>query len=252
MTENSQGLRFELRTRLQQKLKQRYFVAGLGIVMSASAGTFMFLNREAPAEITEKKTIRHEAPPKTDAIMALHAIAEVNDNIPSLSWMGDYPQGTMFQIERSVDGVDFEVLQKAPKEEVWNKNGEFRFQDAESVGGTVYYRISCLDENNAIITSDIVTVTLSAGEKQQLEITSVEPVPFNDYFTLNIAAAKEEIVSFEIMSHNGSQVYSEVYVVKPGENIIGFTRGTLLSPGVYIVRVSGSDNAVAMTKMVRH
>jgi hypothetical protein len=252
MTENKPGLRYLLRARLQPRLKQRYLLSGLGIVLAASAGIFLFMRYEAPAEVVSKKDSKTETA-VTEVIntITLEATAEVTDNTPVLYWSGDFPSGALFQIERSNDGVDFEVLQKAPKEELWNKNGGYRFQDAESEGSNAYYRISYMDAKNEIIASDIVTVSMDGAIKQKLQIRSVEPVPFNEHFTITMDAAKEEIVAFEILDYNGGTAYSEVYVVKPGENIIGFTRGNQLSPGVYIVRITGSDNTVAMTKLIR-
>ena len=245
------GTNPQLILRNRQGLRQRYILAGVSVLLTITSGILYWMLQQPDAVAEVKKMDLTSETVVAAKPVVMHAGIDVHDNVPLLRWEGEFPAGSMFVIERAVDGNAWELVQRVPKEEVMVAVNRYRFGDAEAAGSSVRYRISCLNTVGELLTTEEMEIGLSARTEQLLTITGIEPLPFGNQFTINLEADKEEPISFELLDNNANPVYSEVYKVRKGENLIGFTRGEKLPPGVYIVRLSGSDNAQAMTKLVK-
>lgn len=248
-TEPGSNPQIALRSELRQGLRQRYLYAGISIFLIITACILYSLTRQQDAKATTKPVfaINNATDVAADDI---NAEISIQDNVCVLTWNGEFPEGSLFMIERS-ENEKWQLVQKAPKEEVMIRENSFRFRDEEAESGLVTYRISCLNAEGKTLTSSEVQTEAHLITEQLLTITAIEPLPFNDQFTISLEAEKEELISFEILDNSNNIVYSEVYNVKKGDNLIGFTRGQQLMKGVYIVRLSGSDESTAMTKLIK-
>lgn len=241
-----------LRPAIKQTLHQRFVIGGMLLFILSMAMAAYFMFQQHTAKAAQKKGFMQRTTATAQAeIVEVNAEVSVKDNVPVLTWKGNFAPNSMFLVERSTEGNKYEVIQRVPKEEVMTEPNKFEFSDPEADGGETQYKISYLGPNDEVISSDIVTVSLTKGMRQLISITGVEPTTFDDQFTVTAEANKEEVVSFEIMNYTGKVIYSEVYDIHAGVNLIGFTRGATLAQGVYMIRLSGSDNAVALTRMVK-
>jgi hypothetical protein len=241
----------QLTLRTGQGLRQRYILTGISVLLAITAGILYWMLQQPDARAEVKKPEVKQEEQLSAKPVTIHAEIDVQDNAPVLRWEGEFPAGSMFVIEKAVDGNAWELVQRVPKEEVMIAVDRYRFSDAETTGSNVRYRLSCLDAAGALLTTEELETGLTASAEQLLTITGIEPMTFANHFTINLEAAVEEPISFELLDNNANPVYSEVYKVVKGENLIGFTRGDKLPPGVYIIRLSGSDDATAMTKLVK-
>lgn len=250
--ENNSAPQLSQRIAVKQGLRQRYLLIGLSVLLTCTACLLYYLLQQPDAKANPVKQ-RNPAPLAVQVeAVDIHPEVRVEDNVPVLRWKGEFPQGSSFLLERSTDGNDWELMQRVPKEEVMTGANNYRFSDAEADGMNMHYRVTCVDAQDKVLGSREVEVSLAARKEQLITITGIEPLPFASQFSVNFEAEVAEPISFEIFDNNNVSVYSEVYTVKKGENLIGFTRGDKLMPGVYIIRLSGSDNAVAMTKVIKN
>jgi hypothetical protein len=146
-----------------------------------------------------------------------------------------------FEIERSVNGVDFEKVGEksgagnsfAPK--------DYHFTDVDAaitLSGTVYYRIKQIDFNNSFEYSKMVAVDLS-GSATVKGVESVYPNPFNNYVTLQISTTAEEKVPYTITDQFGKVVYSGLVSVTSGTGVYSIDGLNSLAQGVYIISING-------------
>jgi len=146
-----------------------------------------------------------------------------------------------FEIERSVNGVDFEKVGEksgagnsfAPK--------DYHFTDVDAaitLSGTVYYRIKQIDFNSSFEYSKMVAVDLS-GSATVKGVESVYPNPFNNYVTLQISTTAEEKVPYTITDQFGKVVYSGLVSVTSGTGVYSIDGLNSLAQGVYIISING-------------
>jgi hypothetical protein len=146
-----------------------------------------------------------------------------------------------FEIERSVNGVDFEKVGEksgagnsfAPK--------DYSFTDVDAaitLSGTVYYRIKQIDFNSSFEYSKMVAVDLS-GSATVKGVESVYPNPFNNYVTLQISTTAEEKVPYTITDQFGKVVYSGLVSVTSGTGVYSIDGLNTLAQGVYIISING-------------
>ena len=125
--------------------------------------------------------------------------ANCNDGSVLLTWQtASEKNNNVFNIERSIDGVNFEVIgtiRGAGNSESYNN---YSFLDAEKSLAVSYYRLSQIDYNGKKSQSNIISVDHSCGEKTDVEI-AIYPNP----------ALNNTVMSLKLLKR--SSIYVEVY-----------------------------------------
>jgi hypothetical protein len=142
-----------------------------------------------------------------------------------------------FQVERSTDAVNFEVIQTVqavgrPNTYVYNDNSFKR-------GYINYYRVTGYGRNGEKYTTSVYPI-FSTDEK--VTITSIYPNPANDRVSVGINGRANTDCSFIIYDQFGKVLQKEQKVVG-GNNVVDIDI-SILSKGIYIIEIKTSDNMI--------
>ncbi len=158
-----------------------------------------------------------------------------------LSWVtGSETNNKLFQIERSLDAKNFEVI--GTLNGMGNTNGatSYSFADENTPYGLVYYRLVQFDFDGQFSMSDIVSVnsvsSLSLG---------VAPNPFTNATDVIIRSNLNEKAHLKIIDLSGLTLFEEEYTANQNYSI-----GGDLPSGVYFVQVQLAD-AIKIAKIIK-
>jgi hypothetical protein len=138
-----------------------------------------------------------------------------------------------FEIERSVNGVDFTQLGSVDGSGTTNRPNDYQFEDTNPVLSLVYYRLKQVDFDGEFEYSSLVPLDFTSGESNSGQLT-VSPNPINSGSFASFRSGDRTIIQSVTVYNSVNQIvrqYSEVQ---------GFsTEG--LAPGIYIVRNKGGE-----------
>ncbi|PKP45928.1 MAG: hypothetical protein CVT95_07900 [Bacteroidetes bacterium HGW-Bacteroidetes-12] len=138
-----------------------------------------------------------------------------------------------FTVEKSVDGVTFEVVSI-----VKGAGNSSAFQDYNSLDekpyiGTSYYRLKQTDFDGSFEYSNMVPVRV---EKEISDVT-IYPNPVSGNGTLSLNVLEKGITTIVIYDIAGRQVYSQQHNTNKGANTISLETN-LFSNGMYFISVT--------------
>ncbi|WP_081659171.1 LamG-like jellyroll fold domain-containing protein [Pedobacter glucosidilyticus] len=165
----------------------------------------------------------------------------VKANLSSVNvlWKTSSEQNSqLFEIERSINGVDFSVLGSVSANGNSSKIISYQFDDLSPVTGIAYYRLKQIDQDGKFEYSDVKSVHYYHGKKVSINIY---PNPAKD--KLIISGPSTDIKEVVFSDLTGRELWRkanpETSLIIP-ENI---------SPGIYILTVIYKD-AVYQQKVV--
>ena len=133
-----------------------------------------------------------------------------------------------FEIERSVDGINFDKLGTAAGAGTSNKAHDYQFEDVHPILSLVYYRLKQVDFNGEFEYSSIISLDFTSAEAGSGRfMISSNPIKSGDFATFKSGnqTVRQTVTVFNNMNQPVRQ-YSDVE---------GFsTEG--LPPGIYLVR----------------
>jgi hypothetical protein len=149
-----------------------------------------------------------------------------------------------FTVERSTDGIHFEVLETLPA--AGNSNGPIRYQSTDYLLNypITYYRIKETDANGEEKLFPILAVDLSKGSNTMGEII---PNPNEGLFSLNLQMDASSSVAIEVFDISGKQLSTEHRATVKGENKLDFNAMNF-AVGVYYVVITAENGNVLGTK----
>jgi len=112
-----------------------------------------------------------------------------------------------FSLEKSIDGIDFELIAHVQSKGNSNKNTEYTFADTDiQTGRNYYYRISQTDFDGTYTQfSKIINVTAKRGNEK----LNLFPVPAHDYLSLEFDNSGNETCNFLVFNSNGETVIKD-------------------------------------------
>jgi hypothetical protein len=143
-----------------------------------------------------------------------------------------------FEIERSVDGINFSTIGKV------NGNGNssiqqtFLFTDHHPIGGTNYYRLKQVDNNQMFTHTRIISVLIKSDP--QIDIT-LSPNPATNILFVKITGADPGQADLKLMGQNG-KLYKTLPVVCKKDEVNFSINIEDLPKGLYYIRFSGVIN----------
>lgn len=156
------------------------------------------------------------------------AVNEI-DKGNKLSWVASLDNNINFTIERSVDGISFEVIGSIKSKNNTISIEEFIFIDTVMYSGTLYYRIGNYDINGKVSYSNICSIA-----NNETYPFLIYPNPSKEFFTISFIEAKERTVFlYDLKGHN---IFKQI--LSNQDNTIFTER---LNAGVYFIQIIEND-----------
>jgi len=171
----------------------------------------------------------------------------MSENIPSLSWSAQYDRGTLFEVQRSYDGINFQSIKNLSAE---NSASTYTFNDKElNIQYTfVYYRIKSIEPSGMQKFS--VTRILKLSSKPGIAL-QVAPNPFSNDFTISYQGKESGMFDIRIFNALGQEKMHKQIMMSSGFNSIPVTGVSGFSKGIYMVQVNQGDKLIAKEKLVK-
>lgn len=150
-----------------------------------------------------------------------------------------------FTIERSKDGVLFEMLNTV--DGAGNSTSERHYADTDynPYSGISYYRLKQTDYNGSYTYSDMVAVNYTISD----DGISIFPNPSNGEINLNLTGLDNKEVLVVIRDITGKECYSKVMLAIENKQLVVTGSENKLAPGAYIV-VASSNNKLYSQKLL--
>ncbi|MEP7237884.1 MAG: T9SS type A sorting domain-containing protein [Ferruginibacter sp.] len=198
---------------------------GKAFLFEANLCTMIFL----PVTITEFKAV-------------------YNAGISHLYWItAQESNSSHFEIERSVDGINFSSISIVAAAGNSNHAINYAFNDQHPAAGNNYYRLKMQDIDGNFVYSNIVSVNVRINGNA---LTAVYPSPFIDKINLVVASETATQANVVIFDNAGKQVTSYTTWIHKSINHLVIEKLDNLASGFYIIKVS-LDEQVLTRKLVK-
>ena len=203
---------------------------------------------------SEEATVIISFPNSLPAVIAeLQAIH--NNNTVTLKWVTTTEVNTdHFEIERSVDGANFE---KAGQVKALGNSvtaHRYIFDDKVSEKMTrkndLYYRLKQVDLNGQAQYSRILLVRVF--KTKMLQAVTVSPNPAINNIRVNLQLNEPAYVVMKIRSVNGEELIRNTVKAYKGENGFTLVNSESLKKGVYMLEVIVNSNERMVVKLVKN
>jgi len=140
-------------------------------------------------------------------------------------------------VERSVNGVDFIVLnQVAPRSNTADKEMYSSF-DASPVSGANFYRIKAIETDGKIIYSKLLKVSIGTKTKE----LSLFPNPVtNNILTIGFSGVKGQYM-MRIINATGQEVFTKTIVHSGGTLTEAISLPSAINKGIYSLLIAGDS-----------
>jgi hypothetical protein len=140
-----------------------------------------------------------------------------------------------FDIQRSIDGVNFENIQRVNGAGNSNNTKSYNYDDMGLKPAVYYYRIKQVDYDGMFAYSQIRTVNLT--EENILNVNQIYPNPFGAELNITINTTKSGTVTVTLFDINGREVSTTAYGAIEGIQTLNLNTNQLEN-GLYIVEIS--------------
>jgi len=151
-----------------------------------------------------------------------------------------------FTVERSIDGIDFEMVTYVAGAGNNNQTLYYSALDPDPYYGLSYYRLKQTDYDGQFTYSDMVAVNYIIEEEYNL---AVYPIPANGNFFVDIKGNKDDKVLVVVLDQLGKEHYSKVIVLHDNGYTLAVDPVGRLAIGVYFV-IATSKNKLFREKIV--
>ncbi|MFA9212423.1 MAG: T9SS type A sorting domain-containing protein [Candidatus Methylacidiphilales bacterium] len=182
-------------------------------------------------------------------LISFNGVAKNNDAL--LTWItASETNNKGFEVERSIDGRTFELVNFVKGAGNSNKNLNYTLTDANVLSqlAIVYYRLKQIDFDGKTTYSQVVRVTKNA---ESMNSMIVFPNPFNNEYNVSFNAAKAGMVTLETVNLEGKVIVTKTTSVTQGANTVPVVEAANLSAGIYFVRLT-VDGETQVMKLVKN
>jgi sugar lactone lactonase YvrE len=191
-------------------------------------------NQNSPSTFYSVSSQQNATNPLPVDLISFLVIPTTN-HTAQLNWMtASEINNSHFEIERSYDGRDFEMIDQVSGNGNSQHQIEYSYLDENisPMENTVFYRLKQLDFDGAFEYSDIRVVRFDALENDmQLE---AYPNPFSDEVTLLVGLSQGENYSLEITDLKGRLMHQSKHTFKRGVHSLNLSKW---DKGVYFAEV---------------
>ena len=160
---------------------------------------------------------------------------ECKNSMTELTWITAAEiNNDFFTIERSVDALDFQIIDYVNGAGNSNSIKEYTYTDNSPYSQT-YYRLKQTDFNGDFEYSELITV--ESCNETNFDFVSYQK---DNKVMINITADTEGVYTLNLLDLRGKIVLSEQREVQAGNNSIALSPSIV--SGIYLVRLSSSDS----------
>jgi endo-1,4-beta-D-glucanase Y len=158
--------------------------------------------------------------------------AENDKNRTLLNWYtASETNNDYFNIERSSDGINFEVIGKVNGKGNTNGVSVYSFADENTPSGKIYYRLMQYDYDGISTSSYVISV-----DNETTLALQVAPNPFGNATEILVSSNTEAKVKVRVTDLSGHALYEGIHNVNEKASI-----GENMTAGVYILQVQIND-----------
>ena len=171
-----------------------------------------------------------------------------------LSWVTNFEQNSdRFEIERSFDGVKWEVVGvvKTGANSTVRKNYEF----IDKVGRNtvskkdIYYRLKQVDLDSRASLSKILIVRVY--NTRSLKMVSVSPNPAKNDIAVNVQLNEDSYIVMKVLNATGAEVLRKSAKAGAGSNSYLMDGSSSLKPGMYVLEVTINSKERMIVKLIK-
>jgi hypothetical protein len=178
----------------------------------------------------------------------LNFTAVKRENNAALSWAVQESNNDRFEIERSINGVDFSQVATVASKGAGTNNYELTDANITNLrAAKVYYRIKQVDRDGKFSYSNIATIKLSVDKAYNINIA---PNPVINFTTLTLDVAKPTRGTAKVVDASGRAVLLVNLNLQTGINQTKLNMSSLAS-GNYNVNVVTEDGLQETIRVVK-
>jgi hypothetical protein len=171
-----------------------------------------------------------------------------NENVVDLFWRTESERDNdHFDIERSIDGVNFEVINTLKGAGTTTYETQYITIDESPITGMNYYRLNQFDTDGNSKYSEVRTVNVL---DDQYDMLSLFPNPTSGLTELIFNSYIKEQVILNVIGFDGRVIINTPLDVKPGGNRVDLDLSDY-PKGVYFVTIQSRDK-VYKTKLIKN
>ena len=219
---------------------QFVFTPKEGFAGNSTQFSYKVCDDGAPAlcSMTTTATIRFPTRSTLTSFQALYSRKAV-----AINWnTATDNHSNLFQIERSLDGTDFEKVGEVKAADAVAA-GEYSFSDKIhdlERKNDLYYRIRQIDAANRVTYSKVL-ILRSYGTRS-VEAVSVTPDPGVNDIQVNVQLKEKSFVMMRVMDGTGSELIKQTALGENGSNSYNIEGTSQLQPGMYQLEVIINSN----------
>lgn len=141
-----------------------------------------------------------------------------------------------FDIERSLDGRNFEVIGQMAAAGNSEIKMDYGFEDVNAPANTLFYRIRQVDIDGKNELSDVVEIQGMDIQEQFSSTVYPNPTTADKGLQLNLNHNETSETRVQVLNMNGSLLYTTT--VPAATSTIELNNGIQLKPGLYLVKVN--------------
>jgi len=177
--------------------------------------------------------------------------AKKSGNVALLKWStASEKNNDYFTVERSQNANDFMEVGRVGGYGNSTTRRDYQFTDEQPFSGTSYYRLRQTDFNGAFEVFRPAMLNFD-GSMVEFKINTVGPNPFINDLLVRISSPSEMNVEVIIYNSVGNISYRQNNSLNTGSNEFEIHIDRDLPPGIYFLKVSGSDVSTEPFKLIR-
>jgi len=171
----------------------------------------------------------------------------LSNDVPALTWSAEYDHGTIFEIQRSYNGINFSNIKNVNAD---NTKSSYNYNDnsVNAKASVVYYRIKATEPKGSLSYSETRTVKFSNTSGITIQTA---PNPFTSDFTVNYQATEQSTITIKVYNMSGQQQFAKNILVNSGFNSFTVTEAAKLVKGFYLVQISRDSKLISTEKIIK-
>jgi hypothetical protein len=164
-----------------------------------------------------------------------------------ISWNSEYlPVNNLFEVQRSIDGVDFQTVQVIPAK----TGGQYRVPDdlGQIQSKWVYYRLRYVPGGQSSYYSK--SLSLFNKESNLLSLVAA-PNPVTEQLRLSLSLEKATVVEIILRNEIGAIIYRTKFNGLAGMNDWQITRNSFWRTGMYILEVKMDEEIMRRRLLIQ-
>lgn len=183
-------------------------------------------------------------------VTSLVAKAALQNTTAQVSWMTENETDVHhFEIERSIDGINFTVINQHTAKGNTTSSTEYAINDnVEKLmdQSTIYYRVLAYDVDNKVTVSNVVSVKTT----KVTEPISLYPIPFTTHINVSYTATIESTISAIITDATGKVIMTKEMKLNKGLNTFALNDLQSLSKGTYFITIHDENKGDVFVKKI--